>query len=728
MQANADDHPSGNVENSLPSVVAESPAEAFLSRNVLSPFAWAALAALGAALAWNAWRASLEGGIWSDEIFSILISKRPIGELIDLTALDNHPPFYYLLLKAWDALGEAAGLTPGAFWGRLPGLAGWLAAVAVAWRVGRRTLGRDGGALLALAMACVPQALWGIRNLRGYATAVPALEICFLLMFAMTESTRRGTLTRRGAAIGWTVYALAIEAALWSHLLAGFVAFLLGLWWIAESAALARREGAGRALRSPLVVGGGVAQGLAALCFMPWLSQLRNQVGMLDAVRRPWMTPPTAINYLKVFALWYPLGGKEGNAPLPSPEFWSWPSAFGCLTVLVPVAALAWGWRRARAGASSGAARRLAVAGLVVALLNVAIIWSVDRLQIQYVFHARRYVMFTSALWGAGLAGLAFWASELDAPRVGKGIAWLLLAPWLIMNVAGAIIDGLDERASGLPTDIASGTLHMPPPGASILVQPSELIPYFSKTLAPWKPLPIEAMPQASNGSKDVWFLLMHPFFWIDTERDVALLSLLKANKLGVPVDITQSVGENYFTAVRIKDFRAEEARKFAEAGFGARPIAPPPGAWETTGPTQWRRRDGWGYLEVDPNLTSYRWSSRLVSRIRLTRPLGPGEIAIRLQGALPPSADKPTPPPVGLAIEGEPTVAGIDLPQGGSFDRVVRLKLLHRHEKPTIVFVYPVRFIEEQDALMHAQHTVGFLLHMAAIVNPGDAGDPGKQ
>jgi hypothetical protein len=428
------------------------------------------------------------------------------------------------------------------------------------------------------------------------------------------------------------------------------------------------------------------------------------------------MTPPTAINYLKVFALWYPLGGKEGNAPLPSPEFWSWPSAFGCLTVLVPVAALAWASRRARAKASSGAAWRLAVAGLAVALLNVAIIWSVDRLQIQYVFHGPRYVLFTSAIWGAGLAGLAAKAGVLAGGRFGKAVAWLLLAPWLIMNVAGAIIDGLAERGDGLPKAIVGLAPAMPPLGGSIFMQPNELIPYFSKTLAPWKILPIEAMTQAPRDPKGVWFLLMHPFFWIDRERDVAFLALLKADKLGPPADVRQYSDENHFTMVHIKDFRLEEARKFAEAGFGALPIAPPPGAWETTVPTQWRRRDCWGYLQVDPNLTSYRWSSRPVSRIQLTRPIGPGEIAIRLQGALPPLADKPT-PPIGISMEGEPAFTSINLPHGGSFDQVVRLKLLHRHEKPTIVFACPVHFVEEQDALTHAKRTVGFMLHMAAIM-----------
>lgn len=44
---------------------------------------------------------SVGQNIWFDEGYSILVSKRPVPELLALTAVDAHPPFYYLLLKAW---------------------------------------------------------------------------------------------------------------------------------------------------------------------------------------------------------------------------------------------------------------------------------------------------------------------------------------------------------------------------------------------------------------------------------------------------------------------------------------------------------------------------------------------------------------------------------------------------------------------------------------------------
>jgi mannosyltransferase len=42
--------------------------------------------------------------IWFDEGYSILLAKKSVHDLLALTAVDAHPPFYYLLLKVWGSL------------------------------------------------------------------------------------------------------------------------------------------------------------------------------------------------------------------------------------------------------------------------------------------------------------------------------------------------------------------------------------------------------------------------------------------------------------------------------------------------------------------------------------------------------------------------------------------------------------------------------------------------
>jgi hypothetical protein len=701
-------------------------------RRLGSPLAWMAALVLAATLAWTAWRATLEGATWCDELFSIMLARHPLGEIVDLTAVDNHPPLYYFVLKGWIALGVAAGLAPGTLWARLPGLIGWLGAVFVAWRVGRRTLGGDGGWLLALGMACAPQALWGVRNIRGYATAVPALEICFLLMFGMSEAARRETAKRRHAVVGWTLYGVAASVALWSHLLAGVVVFVLGLWWAIEVAALARREGAGRAWRSSLAIGGLAAQGVVALGFAPWLAEYRNQVGNLIGARRDWMTPPTLVNYLKVFALWYPWGGHEGMEGLPPAAFWSWASAIGCVTVLAPAGGVLWAWRcwrRGRGdaaqseGAATGAARRLAMAGCGVAMANVAIQWVVDRLGIQFIFHGPRYPIFTNAMWGAGLAGLAIWAAALGARRVGGVLAWALLAPWVAVNWTGMAIDSLRERQSNIVKAVASPELRMPPPGAALFVLPGELTPYFKRALSSWKVMPIEDLARVPDGASGIHFFLITSIPTFDLEQEAALTAFIGSGKLGHAEIFRPADNHNYLSA-RVDGFRAAGARELAEAGYRARAVPAPPGTLELSAPSQWRQRDGWNATEIDGGLNPYRWTIAPTAKIRLARPIGPGRVIVRLQGALPTLRDKPT-PALKIAIEGEPGSAFIESPGGGAFDCAVELTPARRHPSPTIDFDYPTfRPSDMNMATGDDRRARGFALHMAAIVAAPEGGD----
>lgn len=46
----------------------------------------------------------LQQSVWFDEAYSIMLAKRPVGDLLHLTSIDTHPPLYYLLLKGWATL------------------------------------------------------------------------------------------------------------------------------------------------------------------------------------------------------------------------------------------------------------------------------------------------------------------------------------------------------------------------------------------------------------------------------------------------------------------------------------------------------------------------------------------------------------------------------------------------------------------------------------------------
>jgi hypothetical protein len=557
-----------------------------------TPFELMAAVALVASFCVAFWRSTLEGGLWGDEAYSIMLALRPVRAIIGITAVDNHPPFYYMLLKAWNALGAWLGLGPSLAWGRLPGLLGWAGLALAAWRAGQRRLGRDGGALLALAMSLGPQALWAARNMRNYSVATPLLGFCFLMMLDLTGQGRDGATVRwPGAAGAWVLYGLALAAALWTHLLACLVAFLLGFWWMSEVEARVRREGWKRVARSPLVVAGGLAHMGAALCFCPWLVELSSQVRSLssDGGRRDWMTPPTWLNLLKVFAVWHPLGGNEQCPPVWQIEP-AWKFVFGSIAFLVPAGA--WAWSRARSRSCPGpqrgrdvggeAAMRLARAGLGVGLANVLMLWTLDRLEIQHVFHGTRYVIFTQPIWAAGLMGLAAVSAGAlakkhpsSSSRRANALAWIWMAPWLVANLVGTWREIRLDQVSGATWALSQPEAPAPPKGSPLFVFPSGLIPYYRHSLAPWKARPIEDLASLPDGANGVAILILPQWPQVYSARDQAIAAILKERRLGTlrfskqfPADCLH--GDPY-EWLCFDGFRGAQTRKAARLASSAR-------------------------------------------------------------------------------------------------------------------------------------------------------------
>jgi len=62
---------------------------------------WVWLLLAGAATYALAMWVSIGQSVWFDEGYSIMLAQQPVGDLLALTAVDAHPPFYYLLLKGW---------------------------------------------------------------------------------------------------------------------------------------------------------------------------------------------------------------------------------------------------------------------------------------------------------------------------------------------------------------------------------------------------------------------------------------------------------------------------------------------------------------------------------------------------------------------------------------------------------------------------------------------------
>jgi predicted membrane-bound mannosyltransferase len=89
--------------------------------------------------------------IWWDEGYSINISAKSLMGIVDITAVDIHPPFYYWLLHFWmPVVGKSE------FSVRFLSLIFGVLTVVLVYRLGLRLLGRNGAFLIAFLASTSP--------------------------------------------------------------------------------------------------------------------------------------------------------------------------------------------------------------------------------------------------------------------------------------------------------------------------------------------------------------------------------------------------------------------------------------------------------------------------------------------------------------------------------------------------------------------------------------------
>ncbi|MEZ4414399.1 MAG: glycosyltransferase family 39 protein [Gemmatimonadota bacterium] len=186
---------------------------------------WAVVALTGlAALArWI----NLDGGLWVDEMYSLVESYRvPFGQLLTTFTGDTQHPFYSLLANravAW--LGESNRVI------RLPAFLAGVATVPMVYHLGRRFVTRGEALSAALLLAVSYHHVWFSQNARGY-------TIIALMTVLSTEFLLRILEGERWRAV--VAYGLVVGLGAYTHLTMVFVAVahllvLLGLQLVPDS-------------------------------------------------------------------------------------------------------------------------------------------------------------------------------------------------------------------------------------------------------------------------------------------------------------------------------------------------------------------------------------------------------------------------------------------------------------------------------------------------------------
>jgi mannosyltransferase len=272
--------------------------------------------------------------IWYDEAFSVFLSEQSFGSIVRGTAADIQPPLYYLLLHAWQGLGEQVLVM------RFLSVALSLLSVALAYTVARQLLSRRAAVVAMFLVALAPFQIEYAQELRMYALLEFSLLVYFFA-FVRPAHIRQSIVGLKAAkpdASGWDdrgsaladfrafsqrirfadvmLLAASGAAALYSQSLA-VLTFV-----VPDVVVLLRRD---RRTAKYLLVG----QGLALLLFAPWLVVMLGQ--FVNVQHAYWTGRPGLVEGLQLLLAF------TTNQPLPD---WFLPLALFVSLAVAAVLAL----------------------------------------------------------------------------------------------------------------------------------------------------------------------------------------------------------------------------------------------------------------------------------------------------------------------------------------------------------------------------------------------------
>ena len=267
--------------------------------------------------------------LWFDEQYSLILASKPVPELIRLTAVDAHPPLYYLMLKSWMPLAQGNIDILRTFNCLLLGAAVLTLLVMLRDLFGER-----------VACLCMPLLLCGGFMLRyGYELRMYAMAMLLatlgtyaLVHAAGVTAIRRAGQPRPGPAVPppesrrpsatlgwWTAYAVIVALGMLTLYLTAFVWFTHAVWLAVRSVKAVRRDESGgtRADGTWHAWRWMLAYVASILLFLPWMpaaiGQVRGSSSVLPPVTRR-MNMSGVANAFDVMLL----GMTEDEIPAPA--------------------------------------------------------------------------------------------------------------------------------------------------------------------------------------------------------------------------------------------------------------------------------------------------------------------------------------------------------------------------------------------------------------------------
>ncbi len=152
--------------------------------------------------------------LWWDEGWSVYFATADIPSMLARTAVDIHPPFYYLLLHIWIAIAGSSAISV-----RLFSVLVGTVSIPLLFFLGRRLFSTRVGIMAALTMAVAPFHIYYSQEVRMYAL-VTLLALCSMYLFlSLLEGEEAGSASR----IRWLLYVVVTSLAMYTQYYAAFI-------------------------------------------------------------------------------------------------------------------------------------------------------------------------------------------------------------------------------------------------------------------------------------------------------------------------------------------------------------------------------------------------------------------------------------------------------------------------------------------------------------------------
>lgn len=232
--------------------------------------------------------------IWYDELFSMGLAVRPLGELISITARDVHPPLYYMIVKLFLALLGTVGSADYVVIAKLTSVLPFFLCIIYAATKVRKHFGLSCAGLFAFLILTMPKLADYMVEVRMYGYALFFITAGMLHAYELAcGAGKDGTGSRRRYG-SWAALTLYAVGACYTHYFACVAACMIYLYLLA----VLIKDKRWQELKAFFISGI-----CCAACYLPWLATaVTMQVGQVKEnywiQPLSWRTIPGCIKFI----------------------------------------------------------------------------------------------------------------------------------------------------------------------------------------------------------------------------------------------------------------------------------------------------------------------------------------------------------------------------------------------------------------------------------------------